>query len=252
MNTPFKMTPGRSPFLKTGRNIPLQMCSPAHQTDPASGLEAKAKALAEEKLKKNIEAKPLGGSTDVRKETATVSNIKLATTAEEIAKWKAGKDKPGAGRFNQSASAEATAKGADTDKLTSVLSTAQKPSDPSTELRNIASGMKVTTPTVDKNRVNKENAQLKRNAIQAKHARQREISIENRNEIKAKQDLIRPKAKPDTRTEEQKMKDQKAMDKAWRKNQRGGGPYSDGPGLGALKIKNAISSIFSGGCKTCN
>lgn len=113
MNTPFKMTPGRSPFLKTGRNIPLQMCSPAHQTDPASGLEAKAKALAEEKLKKNIEAKPLGGSTDVRKETATVSNIKLATTAEEIAKWKAGKDKPGAGRFNQSASAEATAQGMD-------------------------------------------------------------------------------------------------------------------------------------------
>lgn len=235
MNTPFKMTPGRSPFLKTGRNIPLQMCSPAHQTDPASGLEAKAKALAEEKLKKNIEAKPLGGSTDVRKETATVSNIKLATTAEEIAKWKAGKDKPGAGRFNQSASAEATAKGADTDKLTSVLSTAQKPSDPSTGLRNIASGMKVTTPKVDKNRVNRENAQLKRNAFKAKQDIKREILAESRPAPKPQ--------KPDTRTDKEKRQDKRAFNKS----QRGGGRN-----LGMVKIGNAISSVFSGGCKTCN
>lgn len=125
MKSPFKLMPGRGNMPKTGRGIPptLMSCSPAKQIDPpgkkkqtktGDELQAKAQAEANKKLEANIAAKPLGGSSDVRRETATATNIRPAKTAEEIAKWKAGKDKPGAGRFNRTVTAEASAQGKDT------------------------------------------------------------------------------------------------------------------------------------------
>jgi hypothetical protein len=117
----FKLQPGRGNMEATGRGIPptLMMRSPMRQQNPNTGedLKKKAQAEADAKLKKNIETKPLGGSEDVRKETGTATNIVKAKTASEIAKWKAAVGKPGAGRYNQTVTAEATAKGSDKPKV---------------------------------------------------------------------------------------------------------------------------------------
>jgi len=116
----FKLDPGRGNMEATGRGIPAALMTrpPMRQQNPNTGedLKKQAQAEADKKLKKNIEAKPLGGSEDVRKETGTATNIRLATTPAEIAKWKASIGKPGAGRYNQTVTAEATAKGADKPK----------------------------------------------------------------------------------------------------------------------------------------
>jgi len=95
----YKQTPGRSNMPKTGRGIPptLMYRSPMHQTiDPITGLKKAAEAEA---LKKQAEAGPnTGGSSTTRtfegSASATIPGKKvekLASTPEEIAKWKAAK-----------------------------------------------------------------------------------------------------------------------------------------------------------------
>lgn len=99
----FKLQPGRSPFLRTGRNIPLQMCSPMHQqdvTDPTTGKTAKQ--LAQEKLEQKMkEAGPnTGDSKNVRNFEASASFTvpgakveKMASTTKEIEAYKKAKAK---------------------------------------------------------------------------------------------------------------------------------------------------------------
>jgi hypothetical protein len=136
----FKLNPGRGNMEATGRGIPaaLMTRSPMRQQNPNTGedLKKKAQAEADEKLKKNIEAKPLGGSEDVRKETGTATNIRLATTPAEIAKWKASIGKPGAGRYNQTVTAEAKAQGMDKPQTETVKAT-EKPAE--TKKKNLYS-----------------------------------------------------------------------------------------------------------------
>lgn len=148
----FKLPNGRSPFLKTGRDIPPTMMyrPPMRQErNPNTGedLKKQALAIAEKKLQESIANKPLGGSTDVRTETGTATNIRPATTPAEIAAWRAGKDKPGAGRYNITETATATAQGADeqkkeeaiTPKLPETPQTPQNLQTPQTPSRTIYS-----------------------------------------------------------------------------------------------------------------
>jgi hypothetical protein len=88
------------------------------EKNPTTGEDLKKKALeiAEAKLQKNIADKPLEGSTDVRTETGTATNIRQATTPAEIEAWKKSIGQPGAGRFNKTETATATAQGADQTK----------------------------------------------------------------------------------------------------------------------------------------
>ena len=123
----FKLDPGRGNMEATGRGIPptLMMRPPMRQQNPNTGedLKKKAQAEADAKLQKNIANKPLGGSTDVRKETGSATNIVKAQTPAEIKKWKASIGKPGAGRYNQTVTAEATAQGMDKPKTETVKPT---------------------------------------------------------------------------------------------------------------------------------
>ena len=118
----FKLPNGRSPFLKTGRDIPPTMMSGSamYQTkNPVTGedLKKKAQAIADTKLQENITKKPLEGSTDVRKETGSATNIVQAKTPAEITAWKKSIGQPGAGRYNQTVTAEATAQGQDKEPV---------------------------------------------------------------------------------------------------------------------------------------
>ncbi len=94
------MTPGRSPFMKTGYGIPSALL----QTNVGTGedIKAEAKRKAEEDAKAKLTAlgKNEGGSTNVREVqgTATVTRKgqpveKQAQTPKEIAAWSAAKAK---------------------------------------------------------------------------------------------------------------------------------------------------------------
>lgn len=145
----YTQIPGRGKMEATGRGIPAGLMTrpPMRQEkNPNTGedLKKQAQAIADAKLKKNIETKPLGGSTDVRKETGSATNIKLAKTPAEIAAWEAAKNKPGAGRYNQTVTAEATAQGADlpkveTEEIKSTPTPETKPvtENPSTKIYSI-------------------------------------------------------------------------------------------------------------------
>jgi len=101
----FKMNPGRGDFNKTGHGLPFGLTSGSPlrvegEIDPK--LQEKANKLAEQKRaadKSNIT------SGEKKKYSAEVTDIKLAKTPEEVAKWKESVGKPGAGRLIQKASA---------------------------------------------------------------------------------------------------------------------------------------------------
>lgn len=123
----FKLIPRGVKTEATGRGIPpaLMMRPPVRQQNPNTGedLKKKAQAEADAKLQANIANKPLSGSTDVRKETGKATNIVPAKTPAEIAKWKASVGKPGAGRYNKTVTAEATAQGVDKPQTEQVKTT---------------------------------------------------------------------------------------------------------------------------------
>ena len=82
----FNMKPGKVPFLQTGRGIPSAFLQEKKPTQNAiSGkktqeeLKAEARKIAQDKanakLQKDIESKPLGGSTDVRTVTESADYV---------------------------------------------------------------------------------------------------------------------------------------------------------------------------------
>ena len=89
----YTQKPGRSPLLKTGRDIP----TPFLQTNISSGSDLKAKATAKaEKLRAADKSKL--GTGETKTFTGTERDITPAKTPEEIATWKEAITKPGAGR----------------------------------------------------------------------------------------------------------------------------------------------------------
>ena len=94
------MTPGRSPFMKTGRGIPSALMQTNIGTGEDIKAEAKRKAEADAKAKLEALGKNEGASTNVREVqgTATVTRKgqpveKQAQTPKEIEAWKAAKAK---------------------------------------------------------------------------------------------------------------------------------------------------------------
>jgi hypothetical protein len=89
----YTQKPGRSPFLKTGRDIP----TPFLQVNISSGSDLKEKATAKaEKLKAADKSKL--GIGETKTFTGTERKITPATTPGEIAAWKEAIKQPGAGR----------------------------------------------------------------------------------------------------------------------------------------------------------
>lgn len=109
----YTQTAGRGNGPKTGGGLPASLNSgSANSIDPT--LEAKAKAAAEAKLATNIQAKPLGGSSDFRAEVGTATNIRQAKTPQEKAALaKAVAAGKASGKYNKTVSATATATGKD-------------------------------------------------------------------------------------------------------------------------------------------
>jgi hypothetical protein len=72
MKTPFKMTPGRSPFLKTGRGIPpvLMSGSPMNQMEETPDLTTKGINLAN-KMKQNLDKKDYASSQGLSQDPAS-------------------------------------------------------------------------------------------------------------------------------------------------------------------------------------
>ena len=100
------MNPGRSPFMQTGNGIPSALL----QTNAGTGEDLKAKATREAEAKRAADKSNLKlGET--KNFTATVSNITPAKTPAEIEAWKASLGKPGAGRFNKTATATVSKEG---------------------------------------------------------------------------------------------------------------------------------------------
>jgi len=123
----FKMAPGRSPFMQTGRGIPSAFMQVKTNAGTGEDLQAQADKLAKEKLKKNIESKPLEGGKDTRTETATVSETikgkkveKFATTPAEIAAWKAAPKENKEKYLDKTVTATGTASDTGVDKPTEV------------------------------------------------------------------------------------------------------------------------------------
>ena len=129
----YKQTYGRGNAPKTGHGIP----SPLRQDeDPVidKNLQAKAKAMADNKLATNVANKPLGGSSDVRSEIGTATNIRPAKTPGEIAAWsKAMSAGKASGKYNETVSATSFAAGKDIPVAPSpkpTVQTAQTPKAP--------------------------------------------------------------------------------------------------------------------------
>ena len=109
----YTQTPGRGNFDKTGNGLPGTLNSGStNSIDPK--LKEKAEAEANAKLNANIQAKPLGGSSDFRSEVGTATNIRQAKTPQEKAAWaKAVATGKASGKYNETVSATATATGKD-------------------------------------------------------------------------------------------------------------------------------------------
>jgi hypothetical protein len=126
----FKMNPGRGDFNKTGRGLPFGLTSGSPlrvegEIDPK--LQEKANKLAEQKRaadKSNIT------SGEKKKYSAEVTDIKLAKTPEEVAKWKEAVNKPGAGRLIQKASATVYKEGSSDLKPAGSIASNPAPSAP--------------------------------------------------------------------------------------------------------------------------
>ncbi len=89
----YTQNPGRSPLLKTGRDIP----TPFLQTNISTGSDLKEKATAKaEKLKAADKSKL--GIGETKTFTGTERKITPAETPSEIAAWKEAIKQPGAGR----------------------------------------------------------------------------------------------------------------------------------------------------------
>jgi hypothetical protein len=90
----YTQNPGRSPLLKTGRDIP----TPFLQTNISSGSDLKEKAAAKaEKLRAADKSKL--GIGESKTFTGTAKNItKFAETPAEVSAWKEAIKQPGAGR----------------------------------------------------------------------------------------------------------------------------------------------------------
>jgi len=106
---------GRGNGPKTGGGLPegLNSGSTASTSiDPK--LQQKAKAIADAKLAQNIQNKPLGGSSDVRIESGTATNIIQAKTPAEIKAWQAAvKAGKASGKYNETVTMESSATGQD-------------------------------------------------------------------------------------------------------------------------------------------
>jgi hypothetical protein len=99
----YTQNPGRSPLLKTGRDIP----TPFLQTNISSGSDLKEKATAKaEKLRAADKSKL--GTGETKTFTGTERNITPATTPAEVAAWKEAIKKPGAGRNIETETATVT------------------------------------------------------------------------------------------------------------------------------------------------
>ena len=63
MSTPFKMTPGRGPYQKTGRGIPMSFQSPLNQQSFEEKLAAAKKAIVDKNKAKGKEQKEVRQSS---------------------------------------------------------------------------------------------------------------------------------------------------------------------------------------------
>lgn len=226
----FKMSPGRGSFQKTGRGVPpTLMCgSPMKQVvDATTGKTAKE--LAQEKLNKQMEqaGKNTGDSKNVRtfEASATAKTPgqkveKIAKSAAEIKRWKEAKEKAKKegkpfGEKYKAKEETATVKASDTgeDKM--------QPTKTDT----------LPTPKPKATYGDKKAAQKEKIAT-----------------AKAKLESNRAEKKREPKDKRSKEEIQKAI----RKANKGNGTSSSGRSLIGAKISDIASSVFKGGCKTCN
>lgn len=139
----YTQKPGRTPFLKTGRNIP----TPFLQTNIKSGSDLKAEASAKaEKMRAADKSKLATGES--KSFTGTASDITLAKTPQEIADWQEAVKKPGAGRNIRKESVTVKKEGFSNLKPAGIVSTTNQITGaelkPSTSRLSMPSGMSWT------------------------------------------------------------------------------------------------------------